>query len=423
MADSVNGNRSILVVGGGIAGLSAALEAAEAGFPVVLVEKEPYLGGRVARMNKYFPKLCPPNCGLEINFRRLKNNPLIRLYTMAEVAKVEAAEGTFAVTVRISPRYVNEKCTACGLCEAAARTEIPDPFNYGLKQVKAAHLPHEFAYPLRYVLAPEVAGTPEAEQIKAACPYDAIDLEMQPQEVNIEAAAVIWATGWRPYEAEKIIYYGFGKYQNVISNVIMERLAAANGPTAGKIARPSDGGEVKKIAFVQCAGSRDENHLAYCSGVCCLASLKQATYLLQQDPEARATIFYIDIRALGRYEDFFTKVQADERVTLIKGKAGEICEDPASGLVTVQVEDQSTGNILKDQFDLVVLATGMVPNSPAITIQDTEVARDDSGFILASQAMPGIIGAGCAKQPADVSTCVQDATAAALKAIQAACRR
>jgi quinone-modifying oxidoreductase, subunit QmoA len=423
MADSVNGNRSILVVGGGIAGLSAALEAAEAGFPVVLVEKEPYLGGRVARMNKYFPKLCPPNCGLEINFRRLKNNPLVQVYTMAEVAKVEGEAGNFAVTVEITPRYVNEKCTACGLCEAAAKMEIPDPFNYGLKRIKVAHLPHEFAYPLRYVLAPEVIGSPEADQIKAACPYDAIDLEMKPREVNFQVASVIWATGWKPYEAEKIIYYGFGKHRNVISNVMMERFAAANGPTAGTIARPSDGGEVKKIAFIQCAGSRDENHLAYCSGVCCLASLKQATYLLDQDPEARATIFYIDIRALGRYEDFFTRVQADERVTLIKGKAGEICEDPASGLVTVQVEDQSTGKILKDQFDLVVLATGMVPNLPAISIQGSEVARDDSGFILATQAIPGMIGAGCVKQPADVATCVQDATAAALKAIQAACRR
>jgi quinone-modifying oxidoreductase, subunit QmoA len=423
MAEALNGNRSILVVGGGIAGLSAALEAAEVGFPVSLVEKEAYLGGRVARMNKYFPKLCPPNCGLEINFRRLRNNPLIRTYTMAEVEKVEGEAGNFEVSLRIDPRYVNEKCTACGLCEAAATTNVADPFNYGLKQVKAAHLPHEFAFPLRYVLAPEVIGTAQAEQIKAACPYEAIDLGMEARQVTLKVAAIIWATGWRPYEAEKIIYYGFGKHRNVITNVMMERFAAANGPTAGKIARPSDGGEVKRIAFVQCAGSRDENHLPYCSGVCCLASLKQATYLLEQNPEAQATIFYIDIRALGRHEDFFTRVQADERVTLIKGKAGEICEDPQTGLVTVQVEDQATGKVLKDQFDLVVLATGMVPNTPAVSVQNTEVARDDSGFFLPAQPVSGIIGAGCVKQPADVSTCVQDATAAALKAIQSACRR
>jgi quinone-modifying oxidoreductase, subunit QmoA len=423
MAQVLNGNRSILVVGSGISGLSAALEAAEAGFPVVLIEKEPYLGGRVARMNKYFPKLCPPNCGLEINFRRLKSNPLVRIHTMAEVQKVEGEAGKFEVGIKISPRYVNERCTACGLCEAAATTEVPDPFNYGLKRVKAAHLPHEFAFPLRYVLAPEVTGTPEAQQIKAACPYDAIDLEMEAKQVSLQVAAIIWATGWRPYEAEKIDYYGFGKSRNVITNVIMERFAASNGPTAGKITRPSDGSEVKRVAFIQCAGSRDENHLPYCSGVCCLASLKQATYLLEQDPEAKATIFYIDIRALGRHEDFFTKVQADERVTLIKGKAGELCEDPQTGLVTVQVEDQATGKILKDQFDLIVLATGMVPNSPTIGISGTTLGLDDSGFMLTGQAIPGIIGAGCVKQPVDVATCVQDATAAALKAIQSACRR
>lgn len=423
MDEVSNGSRSILVVGGGITGLSAALEAAEAGFPVYLVEKDAYLGGRVARMNKYFPKLCPPNCGLEINFRRLKHNPLIRFHTLAEVETIDGEAGAFEVTVKVNPRYVNEKCTACGVCEAAATTTVPDPFNYGLKQVKAVRLPHEFAFPLRYLLAPEVLGTDEADRIKAACPYDAIDLEMEPQRIKLRVAAIIWAAGWRPYEAEKILYYGFGKHRNVITNVLLERLAAANGPTGGRITRPSDGGHVKKIAFVQCAGSRDENHLPYCSGVCCLASLKQATYLLDQDSEARVTIFYIDIRALGRFEDFFSKVQADERVTLVKGKAGEITEDPASGMVTVQVEDQACGKILKDQFDLVVLAAGMVPNPPAFQVRGKDPACDESGFFLADQPVPGIVGAGCAKEPIDVATCVQQATAAALKAIQTACGR
>ncbi len=423
MAEAWNEDRHILVVGGGITGLSAALEAAEAGFPVYLVEKEASLGGRVARVHKYFPKLCPPNCGLEINFRRLKNNPLIHFYTLAEVATITGQAGAFHATVRLNPRYVNEKCTACGLCEAAAETLVPDPFNYGLKQVKAAHLPHEFAFPLRYVIAPAVIGTPEADRIKAACPYQAVDLEMESQEIHLKAAAIIWAAGWRPYDADKIGYYGFGKHRNVITNLLLERFAASNGPTGGRITRPSDGAPVMKMAFVQCAGSRDENHLPYCSGVCCLATLKQATYLLEQNPEAQVTIFYIDIRTLGRYEDFYARVQADERVTFIKGKAGEITEDEASGMVTVQVENQATGRILKDQFDLVVLATGMVPNAPPFTVQDAKVPTDDSGFILASPAVAGIIGAGCARQPVDVATCVQDATAAALKAIQAAGRR
>jgi quinone-modifying oxidoreductase subunit QmoA len=404
-----------------MSGLSAALEAAEAGFQVYLVEKEPYLGGRVARMNKYFPKLCPPSCGLEINFRRIKSNPLIRFFTMAEVSKIEGEAGNFDVTVTLRPRYVNEKCTGCGVCESAATTEVPDPFNYGMSTVKAAHLPHEFAFPMRYVVAPEVIGTEEAEKIMAACPYDAIDVNMQPQTFDLKVGAVVWAAGWKPYDAEKIPYYGFGKHKNVITNVMMERLASFNGPTKGRIVRPSDGADVKKIAFVQCAGSRDENHLPYCSSVCCLASLKQSTYLLDQDPEAKATIFYIDIRALGKYEDFFVKAQSNERLTLTKGKAGEITEDPQTGLVTVQVEDQSTGKILKEQFDLVVLATGMAP-STSVEKAPGEVAYDDNGFLLADQK-PGMIGAGCARRPSDVASSVQDATAAALKAIQATFRR
>ncbi len=421
MADVHDGNRTILIAGGGMTGLSAAVEAAETGYPVVLVEREPWLGGRVARMNKYFPKLCPPQCGLEINFRRIRNNPLIRVMTMSEMERITGEAGNFTVEVRTRPRYVNEKCTACGLCEAAAVSETANDFDYGLSRVKASHLPHEFAFPMRYVIAPEIIGTPEAEAIKAACPCGAVDLEMQPQTERIEAAAIIWATGWRPFDASGIAYYGAGKHRNVISNVLMERLASQNGPTGGKIARPSDGLPVRKIAFVQCAGSRDENNLPYCSGVCCLASLKQATYLLDQDPEAAVSIFYIDIRTPGRFEAFFNKVQGDGRVTLVKGKAGEIREDPGTGMVTVQAEDQATGKVLREEFDMVVLATGMVPNM-AFDRGPAEITRDEHGFVPPEGQIPGIIGAGCARRPADVASCVQDATAAVLRAVQV-CRR
>lgn len=420
MADAQN-NRTILVSGGGMAGISAAAEAAEAGCRVILVEREPWLGGRVARMNKYFPKLCPPQCGLEINFRRIRNNPLVKVITMAEVEKIEGAAGDFTIGIKVNPRYVNEKCTGCGKCADAASTEIGNPFDYGLSSIKSAYLPHEFAFPMRYVIAPEIIGTPEADAVKAACPYDAVDLAMQPETVEVKAGAIIWATGWKPFDTAKIAYYGAGKFKNVIPNVVMERLASANGPTQGMISRPSDGRPVKKIAFVQCAGSRDENNLAYCSGVCCLASLKQATYLLDQDPEARVSIFYIDIRTPGRSESFFTKVREDERVTLVKGKAGEIRENPETGMVTVQAEDQATGKILKEDFDLVVLAAGMVPATATDKVP-AEAAYDESGFLLADGQTPGIIGAGCVKAPGDVSASVQDATAAVLKAIQA-CRR
>jgi quinone-modifying oxidoreductase subunit QmoA len=421
MAEAQDASRTILVSGGGMTGISAAAEAAEAGCQVILVEREPWLGGRVARMNKYFPKLCPPQCGLEINFRRIRNNPLVKVITMAEVEKIEGTAGNFTAGIKINPRYVNEKCTACGKCSVAASTEIPNGFDYGLSTIKSAFLLHEFAFPMRYVIATEVIGTPEAEAIKSACPYGAVDLEMQPQTMEVKTGAIIWATGWEPFDTGKIAYYGGGKYRNVISNVVMERLASANGPTRGTISRPSDGQPVKKMAFVQCAGSRDENNLPYCSGVCCLASLKQATYLLDQDPDASVSIFYIDIRALGRYESFFTKVQEDERVTLIKGKAGEIKENPETGKVTVQVEDQASGKILREEFDLVVLAAGMVPATARDKIP-AEAVYDEYGFLLSDVQTPGIIGAGSVRAPVDVASSVQDATAAVLKAIQA-CRR
>lgn len=420
MADAQNGNRTIVVAGGGIAGLSAAVEAAEAGFNVILVEREPSLGGRVARMNKYFPKLCPPQCGLEINFRRIRSNPLIRVMTMSEVEEIGGESGNFTVGIRTNPRYVNEKCTACAKCSQAATSEVPNPFNYGLSTVKAAYLPHEFAYPMRYVIAPEIIGTPEAKAIEAACDYGAVELDMAPQTVAVKAGAIIWATGWVPFDTSSISYYGAGKHRNVVSNVVMERLASANGPTGGIISRPSDGKPVKKIAFVQCAGSRDENYLPYCSGVCCLASLKQATYLLEKDREASVSIFYIDIRAMGRNEAFFNKVRGDERVSLVKGKAGEITESPETGMVSVQVEDQATGKILRDDFDLVVLAAGMVPSTAREKIP-AQAAYDEGGFLLRGNT-PGIIGAGCVRSPADVSSSVQDATAAVLRAVQA-CRR
>ncbi len=414
-------NQNILVVGGGMSGITAAVEAAEAGYNVILVEKRPYLGGKVTQFYHYFPKLCPPNCGLEINFKRMKQNPRIRFFTMAEPVKISGKEGDYDVTIKISPRYVTEKCTCCGKCEEVCETEIDNPFDFGLSKIKAIYLPHEFAFPMRYVMDPSIVGTEEAKKCQEACPYDAIDLDMKEQVFDIKAGAIIWAAGWEPYDANKIEYYGFGEYKNLITNVMMERLAAPNGPTGGKILRPSDNKEVKKIAFVQCAGSRDENHLPYCSGVCCLASLKQALYVREKNPESEVTIFYIDIRALDRYEDFFTRVKQDEKISFIRSKIATITEEENTGDLIVEGEDTHKGEQIRMKFDMVVLATGLVPNT--INIEAPDVPKDKFGFILRDDAIRGIYGAGCVRRPTDVATSVQDATAAAIKAIQSISRR
>jgi quinone-modifying oxidoreductase subunit QmoA len=408
---------SILVVGGGISGLTTALEAAEVGYEVFLVEKNPYLGGRVAQLNQYFPKLCPPTCGLEINFRRIKDNPNIKVFTMATVDKVSGGPGNFDVQIKISPRYVNENCTTCGECAKVCQTEIESVFDFGMKKIKGAYLPFEMAFPARYVLAPEVIGTEDAARCQQACAYDAIDLDMRAQTLDLTVGAVVFATGWQPYDATKIDNLGFGKVPNIITNMMMERLAAPNGPTGAKILRPSDQKAPASVAFVQCAGSRDENHLPYCSYICCMASLKQALYVRQQYPEAKIYIFYIDIRSPGqRYEKFYQQVKADENIIFVKGKVAKV-EAAADGAVTVTAENAVTGEKISQTVDMAVLATGMQP-SAAIQKLPADLKYTEDGFIINDFRKGGIFAAGCANKPADVVSSNQYATGMALKAIQ-----
>jgi quinone-modifying oxidoreductase, subunit QmoA len=414
--------QSILVVGGGMSGLTAALEAAEAGYDTYIVERNPYLGGRVAQLHHYFPKLCPPYCGLEINFRRIRQNPRVRFFTLAEVEKIAGEEGNFDVSIRLNPRYVNERCTACGKCAEACDMEVENPFNYGMDKIKAAYLPHPLAFPPRYVLAPGLAKSDQAQKVKAACPYDAIDLDMPAKTLDLKVGSIVWATGWKPYDAGKLDTYGFDQYPDVITNVMMERLASFSGPTRGKIVRPSDGQPPKSVAFIQCAGSRDENHLPFCSGICCLASMKQATYVREQIPDAKVYIFFIDIRATDRLEDFYVKVKADEQIQFFKGKVAKIAEDGSGKGLVLRVEDTIKDALQEITVDLAVLATGMQPNT-SIQPLPLEVPYDDYGFVAAQKAKAGIYAAGCTRVPAGVQESVQDGTAAALKAIQSVARR
>jgi quinone-modifying oxidoreductase subunit QmoA len=409
-----------LVVGGGIAGMTAAIETAELGKKVILVERIPSLGGRVATTNQYFPKLCPPTCGMEINLKRMRSNPNVRILTLAEVEGISGSPGDHEVQIKLNPRYVNEKCTCCGECEKVCEIERDNDFNYGIDKTKAIYLPHLMAYPHRYVVDSQHAGDDRMKKCVEACDYDAIELDMQPRTITAKVGAIVWATGWKPYDATKLDNLGFGKFPNVITNVMMERYAAENGPTEGKIVRPSDGGEITKIGFVQCAGSRDEDHLPYCSAICCLASMKQATYVRERYPDAEVHIFYIDVRSPGRMEDFYTKVQEDEKFFFHRGKVGKITEGSNDNVV-LEAENTLTGQITKMEVDMAVLATGMVPNT-AQEPPPLDTALDEFGFI-APDGATGVIGAGVAMRPFDVAMSVQDATGAALKALIAGAGR
>jgi len=412
-------SQTIVVIGGGIAGITAAVEVAETGYEVLLLEKEPYLGGRVTRLNRYFPKLCHPTCGLEINYQRIKKNPRIKLMTMAEVTNVSGERGDYRIDVRTTPRHVNAKCTACGDCAKAAETTISDPFNYGLGEVKAAYLPHEHAFPMRYVVAPEVVGTTEGEKIKAACKYDAIDLDEQETTIELAAGAIIWATGWRPYDAAKIEVYSYSQCQDIINNVEMERLASHRGPTGGKITRPSDGAPAKRVAMIQCAGSRDHNHLPYCSMICCLGSLKHAAYVREQYEDAEIDIYYIDIRAHDKMSSFYERVRADDRIRFIKSKPGSIVVGD-DGKPVVCGELTIDREIYRNAYDLVVLATGMEPNRGKTVSAPEDLVIDEYGFVVPGlEEGGGQFSAGVAAGPVDVALSTQSGTAAALKAIQA----
>ncbi len=405
--------RPLLVVGAGIAGVTTALEAAEAGQEVVLVERDPSVGGRVLKNHQYFPKLCPPGCGMEINTRRLSKSPLVRVLTRSSVTAAERDGGGWRVTVRRRAQHVTEACTACGDCSAACPATVADPFNLGVGKVPAIRLPHVDAWPRRYVMDREACPAGCRACADACKVPGAIDLGAADRDERIEASAVVLATGWSPYPIEKLTELGGGRLPDVVANVTMERLAAPSGPTGGRIVRPSDGAAPKRVAFVQCAGSRDVKHLPYCSAVCCMVSTKQAMYVKAQLPEAEVTVYYIDRRTPGRNEAMLPKAEA-AGVRFVKGKVATVTQGTGGALV-LHLEDVDAGRIVEAEADLVVLATGMVPANGV----PVPVARDADGFACDDRAAR-VFAAGVARRPEDVAASVRDATGVAAKALCAA---
>ncbi len=403
--------KPILVIGGGITGVTAAVELAETGKEVILIEKKSYLGGKVIQMHNYFPKLCPPACGMEINFRRIKNNSRITVMTHTELAAVSGKKGAFTVNLKTVSRYVNDLCTACGECVAICPVERPDSFNYNYGLTRAIYLPHPLAYPQRYEIDDNFCEGESCGKCVEICKYDAIDLNAKPLEKEIEVHSIIGATGWENYDASKISGLNYNKSLDIVTNVEFEILLSDKGPGEGKLVRPSDGKPPKSIAFVQCAGSRDENYLPYCSAVCCSASLKHALNIADMLPDTKVSIHYVDLRVTGRNEDFLRRVEETKNIELVKGKIARVDVDPESNVLYVEAENIAEGLKKKEAVDMVVLATGIVP-----TANIPGTIKNDDNFMLTNQ-QNGIYPAGCAKKPMDVSTSVKDGTAAALKAM------
>ncbi len=398
-----------LVIGGGISGITAAVELADAGQELLLLEKDAYLGGHVSQFNNYFPKLCPPSCGLEINYRRIRSNPRITFQTGAEVKSIAGVDGDFRVIVALKAEMINNSCTSCGLCAEVCPEERP--FKLGrTKGEKAAYINNGLSFPAKYNIDSEVCKKEACGKCLEVCDYEAIHLNALPTEVEFQAGKIILATGWAPYDASLIENYSYSDEADVLTNLEFERVMAACGRENKKLERPSDGKSPKRIAFVQCAGSRDENHLPYCSAVCCSASVKHALSLAESYPDITSEIFYIDLRLSGRNEKLLNKAEASSSVTLTKGKVGRI--EHADGGVLIEVEDILKGKKRKDVFDMVVLATGLVCANPL-----PGLALNEAGYLKPIQEA-GIYPASSCKRPMDVSTSVKDATATALKTMK-----
>ena len=409
---SIPHNKPTLIVGGGISGITTAVEIAEVGKEVILIEQKPYLGGNVIKMNNYFPKLCPPACGLEINFRRIRQNSRIKYYTSTTLLEISGEKNNFSVRLCLAPQYVKGNCTACGKCVEVCPEERPDEFNYDFTKTKAIYFPHEMAFPAKFFIDDRYCKKELCNKCVDVCEYDAIDLAAKEEEFILEVSSIVFATGWKNYDAGLIKNLHYSDFKNVVTNVEFERLIASNGPGKNNLIRPSDNKEPKEVVFAQCAGSRDENYLPYCSAVCCSVSLKHALSIQEKYPDSRIKIFYIDLRVSGRNEDFLSKAEENKNIELIKGKVARIEEVGETKNLIVEAEDVYSGKKIKHEAELVVLATGIVPS-----ITNLNLNKDQYGFLMEAQ-QEGIHVVSCCKKPMDVSESVKDATAAALKAIQ-----
>jgi len=417
--------KATLIIGAGIAGISAALDLANAGFKVHLVEKEPSIGGKMSRWDKTFPTLDCSSCILTPRMAEVGAHPNIEILTLAQVERVEGFVGNFEVTVRQKPRYVDvKKCTCCDDCTKVCPIDVPSEFDANLTYRRAIYIPFAQAVPSAYLLDMKNClgvDTIRCGKCRDKCEPGAINYDDHEKVIKLEVGTIIVATGFEVFDATKKEEYGYGEYPNVVNLAEVERMLSAAGPTQGHVVRPSDLREPRRIVYIQCVGSRDERTNRYCSRVCCMTAIKQAR-MIRDKTGAEIFLFYIDLRTFGKgYEEFYESTAA-AGVTFIRGRVGEILQDDPTQNLTVRGEDTLLGKPMQlDNVDLVVLSTGVVPPASAKDLaRILNLSQSSDGFLL--EAHPklrpvdsfndGVFVAGMAQGPKDIPDTVAQAKAA-----------
>jgi heterodisulfide reductase subunit A len=426
-------NPSTLIVGGGIAGIQAALDIANAGYKVYLVEREPSVGGHMIQLDKTFPTLDCSACILTPKMSDVGSHPNIELLAYSEVEEVSGYIGNFRVKIRKKARYVDEeKCTGCGVCQEKCPRKVDSEFDVGLSKRKAIYTPFPQAVPNIPVIDKEhctyfLKG--KCRVCEKFCAAGAIDFEQKDQFMEIEVGAIIMTTGYDAFDAGAIPQYGYGKYDNVISGLEFERLSNAAGPTSGEI-RLKNGQPPESVAIIHCVGSRDKNFHEYCSRVCCMYALKFA-HLIKEKTKAEVYQIYIDMRCFGEgYEEFYERVGTQDGVKFIRGKASRVTDraltDDEKGRLTVCVEDTLLGSFLRVPVDMVILCTALQPRDDAEKVAKLfSIGRRADGFFMERHVKldpmatltDGIFVAGCCQSPKDIPDTVAQAKGAAAEVL------
>ena len=419
-----------LVIGGGIAGIQAALDIANSGYEVILVEREPSIGGHMIQLSETFPTLDCSQCILTPKMVETGQHQNINLMTYSEIDEVRGEVGRFKVKIRRKAAYVDwEKCTGCGVCGEKCPKKVPAEFERFMGTRKAIYTPFPQAVPNKPVIDRANCIFFQKGKCKTCekfCDADALCWDQEDTIIEEEVGAIVVATGFDLYPIGNLGEYGGGQIRNVIDGLAFERLLSASGPTSGEVKRPSDGNVPKEVVFIQCAGSRDpEKNLPYCSKICCMYTTKHAMLYKHRVHDGQPYVFYIDVRTAGKgYEEFYQRAVDEEDVVFFRGKVSRLFEE--DGKVVVWGADTLTGKKIEIAADLVVLAMAMVPSEgTAELFEKLNISGDAEGFFSEAHAkmrpfessIPGYFLAGCGQGPKDIPEAVAQASGAASKVI------